>query len=656
MWQDLSTFFDRYSPVGDFTVLGVCLCFMFLITVSYIKRTHTFHLYKVTLATIVAATICRLVSYKLLERLFLGRNVGVMLIGVFRMLFYLLIFAVLYLFMVYMTEALHIDRRIAKHHLRFAAIFFFAVAAYAIYDWICLFQIRKMTDGRIYLFENNVAYIFIYLFFMLVQVWQIYYYRKRIFKQILYGIALSCAISTFFVVMQFTNQTVSFTMVSFIFPLFTILYMVHSNPYDIEIGTVDNKAFQTLIEECNRLHNGLVLVQIYFPKLEKSTLDYPDNLRRDIRGLFSTYFRHITAFQITPGRVVLTADYAKNTDLEQNMEHFFRESSALLEKEDMTFKSLGLITDQVYSKSSDYLGLFKYCGSSMPDNSCCLIKQEEETEYFERQELIRELEDICSVSDPADERVLLYLQPVYNTETGKYDTAEALMRLKGKDGGVLQPDQFIPLAEKHGFIHELGMILLHKTCKLLKELRDHDCPIRRVSVNFVISDLRNEDFCEKILSIIKESGLSEESIAIEMTETQNESDFLILQQNMNKLKDYGIKFYLDDFGTGYSNYERIMELPFDIIKFDRSLVNACLTNKKSETMVQNIAGMFHNMGFAILYEGVETEENIEKCTKMQGKYLQGFYYSNPIPAEEVEAFLRKNYDAQRNLGGLNVDF
>ena len=120
-----------------------------------------------------------------------------------------------------------------------------------------------------------------------------------------------------------------------------------------------------------------------------------------------------------------------------------------------------------------------------------------------------------------------------------------------------------------------------------------------------------------------------------------EALYELMKDKIEELKDKGIKFYLDDFGTGYSNMERIMELPFDIIKFDRSLVIASDTDDRSEKMVENLANMFDDLNYSVLYEGVENENDEKRCIKMFASYLQGYKYSRPIPIIELSNFFSK---------------
>ena len=215
------------------------------------------------------------------------------------------------------------------------------------------------------------------------------------------------------------------------------------------------------------------------------------------------------------------------------------------------------------------------------------------------------------------------------------------MSLNLEKTGIVPPDQFIPIAESHGYIHVLTEIILHKTCQAIRQLVDEGYQISRISVNVSVLELKDDAFCGDINRIIGNDKVSSEKVAIELTETRSESDFMIMKEKIEELRRQGIQFYLDDFGTGYSNMERIMELPFDIIKFDRSLVVASGTDERSEKIVENLAHMFNDMDYSVLYEGVENDGDEERCREMSASYLQGFKYSKPVPIEQLRDFLPK---------------
>ena len=181
--------------------------------------------------------------------------------------------------------------------------------------------------------------------------------------------------------------------------------------------------------------------------------------------------------------------------------------------------------------------------------------------------------------------------------------------------------------------------ILHKTCEAIRRFTEKGYDIKRISVNVSVPELKDESFCRDIIGIIRRSSISSDKIAIELTESQNDGDFILMKQKISELKEKGIQFYLDDFGTGYSSMERIMELPFDIIKFDRSLVIASGSEDRSRKMVTNLASMFSSMDYYVLYEGVEKDTDEVMCKGMSASYLQGYKYSKPVPIENLKDYL-----------------
>ena len=176
---------------------------------------------------------------------------------------------------------------------------------------------------------------------------------------------------------------------------------------------------------------------------------------------------------------------------------------------------------------------------------------------------------------------------------------------------------------------------------MIRELIAEGYMLNRISVNFSTLDLKYENFSEEVQDIIIRNDIPFDKIAIEMTESRSDTEFNRLKTQVTELQGLGIKFYLDDFGTGYSNFERIMEIPFDIIKFDRSLLLESVKNDSSKYMVSTFASMFNDLNYSVLFEGVEDERDEEHCRGMFAKYLQGYKYSKPIPISELRNFFRK---------------
>ena len=160
-------------------------------------------------------------------------------------------------------------------------------------------------------------------------------------------------------------------------------------------------------------------------------------------------------------------------------------------------------------------------------------------------------------------------------------------------------------------------------------------------MNISVLELKDDGFCGDIISIIDGNSVPGDKVALELTESNSEADFVIMQKKIEELREKGLQFYLDDFGTGYSNMERIMELPFDIIKFDRTMVAASAEDERSEKIVDSLAHMFTDMEYSVLYEGVEDDMDEDRCREMSASYLQGYKYSRPVPIEQLRNFLPK---------------
>ena len=362
---------------------------------------------------------------------------------------------------------------------------------------------------------------------------------------------------------------------------------------------------------------------------------YPREIQQTIREFSHQRFRGGILFQLSNGRMVLAIDPKRNPDFETYGAMMLDDFYKAYPKFKLDYKIIFGMTDDEISENHDYIRLFQFLEGRMPENSYHRVEQKDIDDFREMKYVLSQLEDIAKSGDLDDERVKVYCQPVLNILTGKYDTAEALMRLELPETGLVMPFIFIPLAEQYHLIHSLSLIILHKTCVRIRKMLDKGYNVQRISVNFAVSEVLDESFISDISKIIDDVGVPHDKIAIEITESQSEDDFQMMKNTIERLRDSGIKFYLDDFGTGYSNFERIMELPFDIIKFDRSLVIACAEDKKSEKMVSYLAKMFSAMDYSVLYEGVETKEDEEKCIQMSAKYLQGFKYSKPIPIDEL---------------------
>ncbi len=231
--------------------------------------------------------------------------------------------------------------------------------------------------------------------------------------------------------------------------------------------------------------------------------------------------------------------------------------------------------------------------------------------------------------------VEVFLQPLISAEDGSIVGAEALSRIRDPQGKIIPPSIFIPIAENNGRINELGEQVFEKTCEFIKENDLEAMGIRWINVNLSPVQFMRSDLGERYASIAGKYGVDPGMIHLEITE-ESMIDDSFLQKQIQAMEGKGFRFVLDDYGTGYSNLSRLKKCPFINIKIDMGLVwDYC---KEPDAILPNMINAFRSMNFGITSEGIEDENMAEEMRRLGCDFLQGFYYSKPIPMDE---FVRK---------------
>ena len=234
----------------------------------------------------------------------------------------------------------------------------------------------------------------------------------------------------------------------------------------------------------------------------------------------------------------------------------------------------------------------------------------------------------------------VYYQPTFYTEDFKLYGAEALLRLKDSVIGNVPPDEFIPVAEQMGLIDEISEFVLRDVCKFLASGVPQKFGMESINVNLSVLQCLKKDFAEKIKELVKSYKLSEDLVNFEITESVEPDDYEILSKVMGDLKKAGFHFSMDDYGTGYSNMQSSFSLDFDIVKIDKSILWAAEKNEFGRIVLENSINMIRKMDRKIVVEGVETKEQIEMLKKLKVEYLQGYYFSKPVPKDELIEILK----------------
>ena len=212
---------------------------------------------------------------------------------------------------------------------------------------------------------------------------------------------------------------------------------------------------------------------------------------------------------------------------------------------------------------------------------------------------------------------------------------EALVRLIDENLGFVPPDEFIPIAEKNGDILVIGEIVLEKVCAFIEEYHPEDYGIKSIHVNLSVVQCMQENIGIRLLNIIDKYKIPHGLIDFEITESTADNSSENLDKIMDEFNKKGIDFSLDDYGTGYSNQSNLMRYPYSIVKIDKSLVWACDSNPKAFISLKHTIAMIKDLDMKVLAEGVETQHHIDLLEKIGCEFLQGYFYSRPLPITEL---------------------
>ncbi len=631
-----AVYVSNYTPVGDLIVVSICYVMLVLMLFSYINKNHSFKVFFSTVLLVMAAALTDVIYHKLGET---GNADNMQTIYILRCLYHAFLFMVFQMFTVYITVVTRLGRRMKLLFCGLGGLIFIAVVGLDIADTVRGISVSMSDTGLV--FQSRGVFTYGYAAYLLVIICELFYVRKRLYRRVMLGFYGTMAISFLILFLAGRRGQQSFTVVTFLYPVIAMFYIMHSTPYDATLGAIDSRAMQDLVKNYYERGRDFMFMSLYMRALDEEGRTLPEGMRAVVRRFSTDFFKGSTLFQLNNGHVLLLFPLSRNPDYEKRIQNILIAFQAEYHRFRFDYKIvIGQSIDEV-SRKNEYVSFIRDIHRGMEENSIRRIGPDDVKRFNSNEYVLRELEDIYNQRDLDDPRVLAYCQPVFNIKTGKYDTAEALMRLKLEKQGLVYPDQFIPLAEENGYIHILTEIILNKTCKAVRKLIRQGYAVSRVSVNVSAVELRDDKFCNDITRIIDRNDIQGEKIAIELTESKTDNDFMLMKRKISELRERGIKFYLDDFGTGYSNMERIMELPFDIIKFDRSMVIACGVNERSKKIVLSLANMLSEMDYAVLFEGVESASDEQMCTDMSASYLQGYKYSKPVPIERLQDYFEQ---------------
>ncbi len=238
---------------------------------------------------------------------------------------------------------------------------------------------------------------------------------------------------------------------------------------------------------------------------------------------------------------------------------------------------------------------------------------------------------------------VVYYQPIVDMRSGVTVCVEALIRWNHPERGLIGPSEFIPIAESSGLIISIGEWVLHQACYEVQTWRAHSREPLRLSVNVSPRQMADDGFFAVVSNILETTDLEPPRLTLEVTESLFVGDVTGRTELLSRLRGIGVQIAIDDFGTGYSSLRSLGEMPVDILKIDKSFVDHIVSSAESASLVRMILQLAKDLGMRTVAEGVEELSQLEALGEMGCHLIQGYYFSKPLPAGELQTLLQHDF-------------
>ena len=239
-----------------------------------------------------------------------------------------------------------------------------------------------------------------------------------------------------------------------------------------------------------------------------------------------------------------------------------------------------------------------------------------------------------------NDRVEVFYQPIFSTYEHFFISAEALVRIRDEQGKIVPPSEFVEIAEKNGLIIQLGEMVFRKVCQFLNRHSPSELGIKYIEVNLSMIQCEYVKLADDYIAIMQQYNIDPKWINLEITESASTVSKSNMLKNIERLRAYGVHFSLDDFGTGHSNLNYIVDMPVNIVKFDKEMINSYFENGKAKYVMEAAMHMIQGMNLKIVSEGIEDEMQYNKMYALGINYVQGYYFSKPLPQDEFIKYLK----------------
>jgi len=354
---------------------------------------------------------------------------------------------------------------------------------------------------------------------------------------------------------------------------------------------------------------------------------------------FATCFKNVAGpqsiFRLSGKRFALVADSICDYEKIRKGVMDFMEGTLNLEGESVPVAGTicGIVNAQEFGDPDTLISYIEYLAALAPKTAERLLVQ---SDGRTKQVFLKEKEIERYLRTAIEEDLFeLYYQPIFSVKMGRYDTLEALSRLRHPALGFIPPDLFIRIAEQNGQIVRIGQMQFGRVCRFVKMHPWLMGKVQNIKFNLSPAELLREGCGRRFLETIREWGLPYSFFQFEITETVATEYSGRLYEVVKEFETWGIRLSLDDFGSGYANLDTVLKLPFTSVKLDRSLLNDIRKEEKARIFYKNMVAVLQNMGYSVISEGAENKIETELLTSWGVDMIQGYYFSRPLPPDEL---------------------
>jgi len=257
---------------------------------------------------------------------------------------------------------------------------------------------------------------------------------------------------------------------------------------------------------------------------------------------------------------------------------------------------------------------------------------------LDRMQLVADLQGAVD-----NKELTLYYQPIIDLNTQQLIGFEALVRWNHPTRGFIYPMEFIPLAEDHGLIYQIGAWILHEACRELKLLQERypAQPPLSMSINISSRQFSQQDLVGVLSQFLTETGVDPHTLILEITESMIMENVDAAVETMNRLRNMGIHLHIDDFGTGHSSLSYLQLFPVSALKIDRSFINKLTANGGNQEIITHIVSLAKSLHFDVIAEGVEMEHQLAKIKNLHCGYGQGFFFARPMAFNAIDLWMQE---------------